>query len=227
MLHRRSTTRVALGPRRRPTAPISARRRGHRAQSAARVHTATRPRRDRIDKTPKTTSPRRNPSPTPCARRTRRAASRPRASRHRPRSLRGRTSRAHASSIIRFHRVSSRERDGRRGRGRGRARRARRIDRSIAVVAGRGADAPYPRAEARWERCVADRRILAPRRRRAPRAEDMVTRRDGREVRGEGSRGVEARRRAGRAGRGRNARAREESDGARAMVTRDARVDAL
>ena len=101
MLHRRSTTRVALGPRRRPTAPISARRRGHRAQSAARVHTATRPHRDRIDKTPKTTSPRRNPSPTPCARRTRRAASRPRASRRRPRSLRGRKSRAHASSIIR------------------------------------------------------------------------------------------------------------------------------
>ena len=194
MLHRRSTPRVALGPRRRPTAPISARRRGHRAQSAARVHTATRPRRDRIDKTPKTTSPRRNPSPTPCARRTRRAASRPRASRRRPRSLRGRKTRARASSIIHsFHRVSSRARDGRRGRGR--ARRARRIDRPIAVVAGRGADAPYPRAEARWERCVADRRILAPRRRRAPRAEDMVTRRDGREVRGEGSRGVEARRR--------------------------------
>lgn len=88
MLHRRSTTRVALGPRRRPTAPISARRRGHRAQSAARVHTATRPRRDRIDKTPKTTSPRRNPSPTPCARRTRRAASRPRASPRHLRSLR-------------------------------------------------------------------------------------------------------------------------------------------
>ena len=93
-----------------------------------------------------------------------------------PPSLAARTQIARARIVNHsFHRVSSRERDGRRGRGRGRARRARRIDRSIAVVAGRGADAPYPRAEARWERCVADRRILAPRRRRAPRAEDMVT----------------------------------------------------
>ena len=80
--------------------------------------------------------------------------------------------RAHRQSFIRSI-ESRRARDERRGRGR--ARRARRIDRPIAVVAGRGADAPYPRAEARWERCVADRRILAPRRRRAPRAEDMVT----------------------------------------------------
>jgi len=226
MLHRRSTQRVALGPRRRPTAPISARRRGHRAQSAARVHTATRPRRDRIDKTPKTTSPRRNPSPTPCARRTRRAASRPRASRRRPRSLRGRKTRARASSIIHsFHRVSSRERRASRAR----AREARATDRSTdrgrrgtrrrRTVSARGGamgalcrGQTHSRAEAQKG---AARRGHGDATRRTRSHGRGFARGRGGKTRGTGRDG------------GRDARAREESDGARAMVTRDARVDAL
>ena len=63
---------------------------GHRrrVQSAVRDRKSTCHRRDKIYRTPKTTSPRRIRCPTPCARRTRRAASRPRASPRHLRSLR-------------------------------------------------------------------------------------------------------------------------------------------
>ena len=106
------------------------RRDDHRVRNAARARTAERPRRDKTDKTPRTTSPRRSPFPTPCAPRSRRAASRPRASpRGRDRSLRAcinivRDIVSHASSESARSRVetskrrSSWERSGRDARSR-------------------------------------------------------------------------------------------------------------
>ena len=106
------------------------RRDDHRVRNAARARTAARPRRDKTDKTPRTTSARRSPFPAPCAPRSRRAASRPRASpRARDRSLRAcinivrelisrASSESARSRVEKSKRRSRRERSGRGARSR-------------------------------------------------------------------------------------------------------------